>query len=463
MNQVIGYRVSYTVDGTEYTYDYYNFAAAQAPNIPTNTPVSITAICNSPYEVAQWSSGNAHAGNVTLAGSEGHDGTEAYGNTATLTVNSAGDARILLYVDSLKTVEVPKDEDLTDPETGLLKDNAVKIDCTNEDAQHADAVYGLLEGTYTIGDLEGNSADGYTCDVTITDPQAYVNEYNDTLDGHKLDPADQGAQTITLKWVNGEWTVGEGEAPVTYTVVCETQGEDVPDMPTPDEVERLLSNGAVRIDCVNTEESHDDAVYRPIDGSYTIGAVEGDAQTGYTSDITFEPGAYVNEYSRAKGVAHKLDPAEQGAQSIEFTWNADEQAWEVTGTCPVSYTVICDGTTGPEDPETPDKPTTDEVDELLAAGAVKIDCVNEKASHADAVYAPILGSYIIGDVTGDADTGYTSDITFTPAAYVYEYSQNLDVLHTLSPESQADQVITFTWNADDQAWKSQVNHQLLIQ
>lgn len=166
-NNVIGYRVSYTVDGTDYSYDYYDFSAAQVPSIPTNTPVTITAICNSPFEVAQWSSGNAHAGNITLEGSEGELGTEAYGNSATLTVNSVTDARILLYIDSLDTVSVPTEDDLTNPDTGLLSENAVKIDCKNEEAQHNEGVYGLIDGTFEIGELAGNSADGYTCDVTI--------------------------------------------------------------------------------------------------------------------------------------------------------------------------------------------------------------------------------------------------------------------------------------------------------
>ena len=222
-NQVIGYRVSYTLENKEYTYDYYNFAAAQAPNIPTNVPVTITAICNSPYEVAQWSTGNAHAGNVTFTGSEGQDDTKAYGNSVTLTVNSAGDTTVLLYIDNLGTVTAPDDDDLIDPDTGLLKDNAVNIDCTNAEMQHSDRTYGLKSDTYTIGGLGGNSADGYTCDITVTNTAPYVTSYNtDVSTGHTLDPVDQGQKTITLKWVNGEWTVPTGEVPVIYTVKCKT-------------------------------------------------------------------------------------------------------------------------------------------------------------------------------------------------------------------------------------------------
>ncbi len=237
IQNVIGYRVSYTVDGTDYSYDYYDFSAAQVPSIPTNTPVTITAICNSPFEVAKWFSSFDLAGNITLEGSEGESGTEAYGNSATLTVNSVTDTRIMLRIKSLDTVSVPTKDDLTDPDTGLLRENAVKIDCTNKEVPHDDGVYGLIDGTFEIGELAGNSADGYTCDVTITNPQAYVDKYNETLPDHVLDPNTQGEQSITLLYVDGAWTVPSDEAPVTYTVACETTdpvpGEpEAPDKPT---------------------------------------------------------------------------------------------------------------------------------------------------------------------------------------------------------------------------------------
>lgn len=443
MNNVNGYRVSYEVNGVSYTYDYYNFGAAQTPNIPTNTPVTITAICNSPYEVNQWSTGNAHAGNVTLEGSEGENGTEAFGNSVTLTVNSANDARILLYIDSLKTVEVPTDDDLINPETGLLKDNAVMIDCINDSVSHESETYGLEAGTYTIGDLAGNSADGYTCDITITNPDTYVKKYNETLENHTLDPENQDNQTITLRYVNGEWTVGEEEAPVTYTVSCPTIPQK-PDKPT---VEGLLVDSAVKINCINEDASHADKAktYSLLDG-YTIGDVEGNETDGYTVDVTVAPNAYVTQYNTDTGVDHDLSPDTQGEKTIQLVYVNDK--WTVKeGSAPVSYDVVCvtdPGTT------TPDKPTDDQVEVLLKDNAVTIDCTNKDVDHADKTYG-LLGEYIIGEVQGNETDGYTVDVTVAPDAYVTQYNTDTVVDHVLSPNTQGDKVITLVY-AEGQ-WK----------
>lgn len=130
----------------------------------------------------------------------------------------------------------PTDEDLTgdpddpdDPDdTGLLGDGAVTVDCTSETADHADKTYGLKDG-YTIGEVEwrgtGDAA-AYYVDITNIAPDAYVTAYNTTIeDGHALSPANQGAETITLKWVDSSWTVAS-DVPVTFTVTCDDEVGD---------------------------------------------------------------------------------------------------------------------------------------------------------------------------------------------------------------------------------------------
>ena len=442
-NNVNGYRVSYEVNGVNYTYDYYNFDADQVPNIPTNIPVTITAICNSPYEVTQWSTGNAHAGNVTLEGSEGESGTEAYGNSVTLTVNSANDKRILLYIDSLKTVEVPTGDDLINPETGLLKDNAVMIDCINDSVSHESETYGLEAGTYTIGDLAGNSADGYTCDITITDPGTYVDKYNGTLENHTLEPENQGNQTITLRYVNGKWTVGEEEAPVTYTVSCPT----IPQKPDEPTVEGLLVDSAVTINCINEDASHADKTktYSLLDG-YTIGDVEGNETDGYTVDVTVTPDVYVTHYNTDTKVIHELSPNTQGQQIIQLEYN-ETDGWVVKeNSAPVVYTVKCETDPGTT---TPDEPTDNQVKDLLADKAVIIDCINEDVDHADKTYG-LLGEYTIGEVQGNETDGYTVDVTVAPNAYVTQYNTDTVVDHVLSPNTQGEEIITLVY--DDGQW-----------
>ncbi len=127
----------------------------------------------------------------------------------------------------------PDDEDLTDDpddpdDTGLLGDGAVTVECIKADADHESVTYGLKKG-YAIGEVEwrdtGDAA-AYCVDITNIAPDAYVTAYNTTIeDGHALSPADQGAKTITLKWVDSNWEV-VSTVPVTFTVTCDDKVGD---------------------------------------------------------------------------------------------------------------------------------------------------------------------------------------------------------------------------------------------
>lgn len=114
----------------------------------------------------------------------------------------------------------------------LLGDNAVTVNCTNSEVAHADSSYALLNGSFTVGDVQGDASNGYTVGVTVA-PDAYVTAYNtDVASGHSLSPASQSG-TITLAYNAAAkvWEVQSGK-PVTFTVVCETP---VPTpTPTPD-------------------------------------------------------------------------------------------------------------------------------------------------------------------------------------------------------------------------------------
>ena len=57
----------------------------------------------------------------------------------------------------------------------LLENNAVTVECTNNSVEHEQdpITYGLLENSYTIGTVTGNSSSGYTCTITVN-PALYV-------------------------------------------------------------------------------------------------------------------------------------------------------------------------------------------------------------------------------------------------------------------------------------------------
>ena len=444
-DSISGYRISYTMDGVDYSFDWYNFNASQTPSIPTNVPVTVTAICDSPYEVAQWSTGNAYGGNVSLEGSEGQDGTEAYGNTVTLTVNSVGDPRILLYMDNLTTVTVPSEDDLIDnPDQGeddvnIASDTAVKIHCDNENAAHEkDATYGLEEGTFTIGPLEGNSADGYTCDITITQPEIYVQKYNDSYQGHEL-LAGQETKSFTLKWVNGEWTVPTNEIPVTYNVACTTEpgggDEDEPEAP----------DVKIQVLCTNNEHSGNaQATYDLIEGSYHESMSEnGDV---YTYTVTVSADKYVSRFSTDSRTLHKLDSDYSYSDTLTIVYTYDGESWQ-TSSKGNTFFVTC-AESGEEQP-TP--PTPEEVIALMGDNAIEVACKTEGSGHNPSSYSLIPESFKVGSVTPDENGQYSCEITIDENGilqYVDAYDEVVGSEHTAISFGP----ITFTITHDGTKW-----------
>ena len=139
--------------------------------------------------------------------------------------DTQGGTSTYIRIDGATNLPTPAPNAPTDAQVQtLLSGNAVKIDCINSEVTHADKIYGLIAGTYSIGSVQGDSTSGYTCAVTVNNPAPYVSRYNtDTAAEHTLSPENQGSKTITLEYKNSAWSVKSGTAPVTYTVICQTE------------------------------------------------------------------------------------------------------------------------------------------------------------------------------------------------------------------------------------------------
>ena len=126
------------------------------------------------------------------------------------------------------TIPAPDDETVNN-----LLGKAVIIDCTNDEANHENEAFSLIEDTYQIGEVY--MADGIPhCDVTITAPDKYAAQYSyNTNTNHPLAPADQGSQAITLKYTDGEWAIDD-DGMVFYKVACEDTSTEPTPEPTPD-------------------------------------------------------------------------------------------------------------------------------------------------------------------------------------------------------------------------------------
>ena len=117
----------------------------------------------------------------------------------------------------------PEPENTSEPFIELTGEEAVKVHCTNDKANHDDKSYGLMHDGYTVGEVQGNKENGYTCEI-IVNPDKYVEAYNTDISvDHTLAPAGQ-AGTIHLKYdkeaQNWQLAIPSG-VPVVFNVKCD--------------------------------------------------------------------------------------------------------------------------------------------------------------------------------------------------------------------------------------------------
>ena len=144
--------------------------------------------------------------------------------------NIAAGANTTLKGPASSSADVPAEEEETEPAISgdivknILK-NVVKINCTNEKANHAGKLYDLIDDSYTIGTVKKDAeSEKYTVDITVNSDK-YVSQYNtDMSKEHTLSPEDQSAGTVVLIYdkAASSWKVKEdGQIPVVFTVICE--------------------------------------------------------------------------------------------------------------------------------------------------------------------------------------------------------------------------------------------------
>ena len=118
----------------------------------------------------------------------------------------------------------------TEGDIAELIDGKIIVDCVNDDVNHANKNYGLVDDAL----MNVAMTDSTTVKVTLS-ANVYLAKYNDddTSAKHSLDDGQSETVTITLKYVDDEWTLpaDAGELPATIKVVCETP---VTPEPTPD-------------------------------------------------------------------------------------------------------------------------------------------------------------------------------------------------------------------------------------
>ena len=293
----------------------------------------------------------------------------------------------------------------------LLGNSAVKVHCSTPNSGHTAVTYPLMDGSFTVGDVQGSSGN-YTCVVTVT-ADSYVTAYGG---GHRLAAANESPKTITLKYNETTKTwAAQTVIPIVFNVVCDT----TPTAPSHDDLSRLI--GDITVNCTNNAATHDPRswVYPLLADSYTIGNVEGTADTGYTLTVTVNAEKYVEQSDAESGVTHT---PKDGSKVVTLQYVND--AWTVKEGKPVSFDVACVA-----------QPTFDELKELFKQ-KIFVEC-NTKSAHTKTPYDLIADSYTIEGFSTMTDHP-TCTVVLNSKKYVESFNGTTNAVHT--PENEVKRV-----------------------
>ena len=324
----------------------------------------------------------------------------------------------------------------TAPDNGtvktLLGNSAVKVHCSTPNSGHTAVTYPLLDGSFTVGDVQGSN-DNYTCVVTVRADE-YVTAYGN---GHTLAGANESPKTITLKHNGTNWTV-QSTTPIVFNVVCNTAPAQ-PTAPSDNDVKALLGENAVQIICTNTQIGHGSKTFGLIDGTFTVYHNKNNCEVVINY---FSP--YVDAFNAAVNVpagTHITDNsmAGQNRKKINLVWS--DGNWTAAD-APAKHHVLCT-----LQPAKPTAPSHDDLSRLI--GDITVNCTNNAATHDPRswVYPLLADSYTIGNVEGTADTGYTLTVTVNAEKYVEQSDAESGVTHTPKDGSK---VVTLQYVND--AW-----------
>ena len=300
----------------------------------------------------------------------------------------------------------------------------VAVVCDNQNVNHGEKKYKPTLGEYTVSDVMGTAADGYTCTVTVKAAK-FIEKYSSDMGDavHTLIAGEPAEKTIELKW-NGEKWVAETELPVTFHTLCP------PEQPSKKDIEGAIGRG-VKIVCDNQNVNHWGKDYKPTQGEYTVSDVTGTASEGYTCTITVKTAKIIEKYSSDMGKTHALIVGEQAEKAVELKWNGEK--WVAKTELPITFHVECP----------PEKPT---YDELKGLGInAKVDCTTTTA-HNGKSYTLIEDTYNVSDPERKG-TVYTCILTVNAKDYVAKYNAEENVgPHTL--DDRDSKTIELTWNGE---------------
>ena len=363
--------------------------------------------------------------------------------------------------------EEPTQEELTD----LLD---VQVACTtNADKHQVRNFQQIFEGSYELSELD---LDNNTIDVTVKSAK-YVNRYNNKLPGHA---ATNESETVTLKFVDGKWTVDQEKATIVFNVTCPAAitgfEKDLVDAEKADgaltsDVDTAIAND-VEIENAGftIPASEKDFVVIPNGGSvkllYSI-TVTGQSKTVFK--VTDDGAKLVSsavQVTEDNGVFTGTIP--ENKDSVTFyvskEFNKDNiPNNKLTNTAKIELGDNEDGYIDPELPtedeesidgeEGPALPTKDELKKLFD---VELDCTSN-VGHENKTYDLRYGDTKLDNFTRDANGVYTVEMTVAGADYLEKFNEaSENVVHVV--DGDETKTITLTYN---NGWTAPENSSLI--
>lgn len=357
---------------------------------------------------------------------EGNTYAYTSANPQSETINRNGIVFNLYYDRAEVPVPTPPNKPSDDDVITVLKpDVKVNVVC-NTNADHKKE-YDVLEGSFTVSDVQGEGTDANPYTVTVTvNAEKYVEQFNNEFSGATHTIVGDNAKNITLKFVGGSWVV-DGASDVTFTV--QEAEEQTPDAPKPSD----LANVTVSLLCRNVD-GHKQTFFYSDDTAalfakaVTFGKVEKDESGNYICTATMSAAPFLEEMNKTNP-GHSLAEGSEGPQVLgALYYNGDTGEWNLES--PVSgqamllqviFHVTCSD-------EKPQGPTFEQISERLF---VELNCTNKPdhsvyfkeepftaGAHGEYKGKLIEGSTTASDVEWDAALGaWVCNVTVDATPY----------------------------------------------
>ena len=370
-------------------------------------------------------------------------------NVATITDAKDGDDKLPDGTKPSDSVDVkvePKDPTSEDI-TKLINEAQVTVNCTNEDAEHDPMTVKFGEVNNTKFDT---NRDGDTITVTV-DTTAFIANYVAERNNIPHSYVENGSDlTLTLKYVEGAWTLDNNDNTVTINTIC-----NLPQPPADDDLIKLLNEATADVECITPGSNHNKETFNFGETDYKFTTEQSDP---YTINVEVDPAAFIADYDGIyESEVHTFVQPEDVAQDLQLVIEFVDGAWTLTDNS-IDIKVSCGfDLTGIDKTLV----TSGELEDAAKDAGVEVTNYFLPASMEDTVIVPYNGSVtllyaITVEGKGGADFAVqdpTADLVNTPINTTAQISKDDTTGMFIGTIPEGEKSVTFyvsrTFTADD--------------